>query len=110
MTRTEPSTTRRNIPVGATKKSRKPDLCSPHKSLGKTIHQSKGKALYCLLSNGQYIRDHSGVLVDGNSSLLTENPRNSLRFIDQDIAIARAKALATNGLKVEIKLILFPYG
>jgi len=49
-------------------------------------------------------------LVDGNSSLLTENPRNSLRFIDQDIAIARAKALAANGLKVEIKLILFPYG
>ena len=44
-----------------------------------------------------------------NSVLLTDNPSKSLRFIDQDVAIARASALLKNGLEIGIKFEIFPY-
>jgi len=44
-----------------------------------------------------------------NSVLLTDNPSESLRFVDQEVAIARASALQKNGLEIGIKFEIFPY-
>lgn len=94
---------------GKPRKSAKKNLCSVLKSSGATTYRSKGKALYCLTLNGRFLKDHTGLLVTDNSVLLTDNPNESLRFIDQEVAIARASALQKNGLEIGVKLELFPY-
>ena len=89
---------------GKPRKSAKKNLCSVLKFSGATTYRSKGKVLYCLTLNGRFLRDHTDLLVTDNSFLLTDNPSESLRFIDQEVAIARASALQKNGLDIEIKL------
>jgi hypothetical protein len=94
---------------GKIRRSKKPTLCSVLKSSGQTTYRSKGKALYCLTLNGRYLIDQSRELIHDDSELCTDDQDLALRFIDQDVAVARAKALAANGYKVGIKLVLFPY-
>jgi hypothetical protein len=94
---------------GKPKKSAKKNLCSVLKSCGQTIYRSKGKALFCLTLNGKFLKDHSDQLVTDNSVLLTDDASESLKFVDQDVAIARALALQSNGLDVELLLVIFPY-
>jgi hypothetical protein len=94
---------------GKPRKSAKKNLCSVLKSSGQITYRSKGKVLYCLTLNGRFLKDHTGLLVTDNSALLTDNPSESLRFIDQEVAIARASALQKNGLEIEIKFEIFPY-
>ena len=94
---------------GKPKKSGRKNLCSVLKSCGQTIYRSKGKALFCLTLNGRFLKDHSDQLVTDNSVLLTDDASESLKFVDQDIAAARASALQSNGLDVGLLLVVFPY-
>jgi hypothetical protein len=109
MTQTAASTIKPTIQDGVSRRSKKPVLCSLHKYYGSTTWRSKGKALYCLTLNGRYLIDQSLELIHDDSELCSDDQNLALRFIDQDVAVARAKALAANGYKVEIKLVLFPY-
>jgi len=94
---------------GKIRRSKKPTLCSVLKSCGQITYRSKGKALYCLTLEGRYLIDQSLELIHDDSELCTDDQNLALRFHEQDVAVARAKALAANGYKVEIKLVLFPY-
>lgn len=94
---------------GANLRSRKPVLCSVLKSYGTTTYRARGKGLFCLSLDGRFLRDHTDLMINDASLLLTDDPNESLRFIDQEVAIARALALKENGINVDIKLELFPY-
>lgn len=65
---------------------------------------------HCLFSPSQgYLRDHQHGRVDDHSQLWTADPASSLRFLDQDEAVARIRSLGHLGLDVQIKLVSFSY-
>ncbi len=109
MTRIETSTTTATMSDGIGKKSRKPTFCSVHKSSGKNIWQSKGRALFCLCYQEKFLLDQNNLRVSDRSPVTTEDPAKSLRFADQDVAVARIKILQQAGIDVTFKIVLLPY-
>ena len=108
MTQTATSITKVDMPLGASRKSRKVTCSSFVKYSGAAIW-APSRAQFCLTYQGQYLIDQTDQQVSDQSNWLTTNPSESLRFMDQDVAITRAQALQQQGLAVEVELVRFQY-
>ncbi len=108
MTQTATFTTKVDMPLGANRKSRKP-TCSSFARYSEAAIWAPRRAQFCLTYQGQYLLDQTDQQVSDQSNWLTTNPSESLKFMDQDVAITRAQALQQQGIPVEIKLVRFQY-
>ena len=108
MTQTATSITKGDMPLGANRKSRKV-TCSSFAKYSEAAIWAPRRAQFCLTYQGQYLIDQTDQQVSDQSNWLTTNPSESLKFMDQDVAIARAQALRQQGLAVEVKLVRFQY-
>lgn len=108
MTQTATSITKVDMPLGANRKSRKP-TCSSFARYSEAAIWAPRRAQFCLTYQGQYLLDQTDQQVSDQSNWLTTNPSESLKFMDQDVAITRAQALQQQGIAVEIKLVRFQY-
>ena len=96
------------MPLGANRKSRKV-TCSSFAKYSEAAIWAPRRAQFCLTYQGQYLIDQTDQQVSDQSNWLTTNPSESLKFMDQDVAIARAQALQQQGIAVGIKLVRFQY-
>ena len=108
MRQTATSITKVDMPLGVNRKSRKVTCSSYVKYSGAAIW-APSRAQFCLMYQGQYLIDQTDQQVSDQSNWLTTNPSESLKFMDQDVAITRAQVLQQQGIAVEIKLVCFQY-
>ncbi|WP_461566711.1 hypothetical protein, partial [Synechococcus sp.] len=90
------SMSRPDTPLGVNRKSKK-RVCSSFRKYSKTATWAARRVQFCLSYQGQYLLDQTNLKVSDQSAWLTIDPNQSLRFMEQDVAIARAQALKQQG-------------